>query len=323
MEPTVTIGMPTYNRVEYLPRAIKCVLSQTFNDFEFIIDDDGSTDNTLKLLETYNDDRLSYVSFENQGPPAPLNYIYKNAKGNLIIILHDHDIFSNELIENCVKALNENPQAGFVLPGGGEVDSDGESNYVDQLDELPLINSGRQHLIDIFSQKKSFDFRFHACSMVRREALEGCGFLYDNKYGFYSDVDLWIRLLKNNDFLYLKQPLMKFTRREKDHKLNDGVVQVINTLFQIHFDNLNKLKKSIFSNDEVDTFLRVLHRKYFFVLSLIFLSELSKGNRLILNQFDQVKKENFNSAFPHFLLKIFKVKLTGSFLYYTRLLLKK
>ena len=323
MEPRVTIGMPTHNRVEYLPRTINCILSQTYKDFELIIYDDGSSDNTVELLDSYNDERLSYVSFKNQGPPKPLNYIYKKAKGDFIIILHDHDIFSNVLIENCVKVLEENPQAGFVLPGSGFIDSDGKLNYVELLDKLPLFNSGRQHLIDIFSQKKSFNSKFHAQSMVRREALEGCGFFYNDKYGFLSDVDLWIRLLKNNDFLYLKQPLIKFTRREKNHELNDRSVWVINILFQIHLDNLNKLKESIFSIKEVNAFLRVLKRKYFFEISLIFFMELSKGNRLILNQFDQVNKENFNYAFTAFLLKILKLKIVGDLLFLTRTLLKK
>ena len=323
MEPRVNIGMPTYNRAEYLTRTINCILSQTYKDFELIIYDDGSSDSTIEILESYNDERLSYVSFENQGPPAPLNYIYKKAKGDFIIILHDHDIFSDVLIENCVKVLEENPQAGFVLPGGGFVDSDGESNYEEQLDVLPLLNSGRQHLIDIFSQKKSFNSRFHACSMVRREALEDCGFFYIDKYGFFSDVDLWIRLLKNNDFLYLKKPLMKFTRREKDHELNDSAVRVINTLFEIHFDNLNKLKESIFSIKEVNAFLRVLKKRYFFAVSSIFLMELSKDNRLILKQFDQVNKENFNLAFLAFLLKILKFKIVGALLFRSRLLIKK
>tara|TARA_Y100000768_G_C23985217_1_gene688391 strand:- start:3083 stop:4063 length:981 start_codon:yes stop_codon:yes gene_type:complete len=323
MEPNVTIGMPTYNRIKYLPRAINCILSQTYENFEFIVYDDGSSDNTTKLLESYNDKRLSYVCFENKGPPAPLNYIYEKAKGDFIIILHDHDIFSNLLIENCVKVLKENPEAGFVLPGGGFVDSDGESNYVESLEELPLINSGRKHLVDIFSQNKSFNSRFHACSMVRREALEACGFFYNEKYGFFSDVDLWIRLLKNNDFLYLKQPLMKFTRREKDHQLNNRAVQITNTLFQIHWDNLKNFEENIFSANEVNNFLRVLKRRYFFTVSSIFLMELSKGNRLILKQFDIVDAENFNSSFLAFLFKILKFRFIGATLFCIRLLIKK
>ena len=77
MEPRVTIGMPTYNRVEYLPRAINSILNQTYKDFELLIYDDGSSDNTLALLESYNDEILSYVSFKNQVPPKSLNYIYE------------------------------------------------------------------------------------------------------------------------------------------------------------------------------------------------------------------------------------------------------
>ena len=79
MKPLVTIGMPTYNRADYLPRTINSILSQTFSDFELLIYDDGSSDNTLKVLESYNDKRINFVSFKNQGPPEPLNYIYKKS----------------------------------------------------------------------------------------------------------------------------------------------------------------------------------------------------------------------------------------------------
>lgn len=323
MEPRVTIGMPTYNRVEYLQRTINSILNQTYKDFELLIYDDGSSDNTLVLLESYNDKRLSYVSFKNQGPPKPLNYIYEKAKGEFIIILHDHDIFSKKLIEKCVIAFKENPHAGFVLPGGGFIDQDGKSNYIEMLDELPLLNSGRQHLIDIFSQKKSFSSKFHACSMVRRQALEGCGFFYNNKYGFYADVDLWIRLLKKNDFVYLKQPLMKFTRREATHELNDRNIQIINVLFNIHFDNLNEQKENIFSIKERKTFLRILKKRYFFEIVSIFITELSKGNRTIFDQLDQVNKDHFNYAFLFFLLKALKLKIVGYLLSFIRILLKR
>ncbi len=72
--PRVSVLIPTYNDAEYLPDAINSILVQTFDDFELIIVDDGSTDNTRELLSTYNDQRLKILSLEkNCGRPTARN----------------------------------------------------------------------------------------------------------------------------------------------------------------------------------------------------------------------------------------------------------
>ena len=90
MLPKVSIIIPTYNRANLLPRAINSVLNQTFKDFELIIVDDGSTDNTRKVVKEFEekDSRIKYIWQENFGGPAkPTNTGLKISKGKYIAFL--------------------------------------------------------------------------------------------------------------------------------------------------------------------------------------------------------------------------------------------
>tara|TARA_Y100000748_G_scaffold252149_1_gene217478 strand:- start:374 stop:1336 length:963 start_codon:yes stop_codon:yes gene_type:complete len=319
MPPLVTIGMPTYNRAEFLKRSIDCILRQSFNDFELIIYDDGSTDNTLDILSSLKDERLSYVSFKNSGIPEPLNYIYKNARGEFIIILHDHDLVDQNLIEKCVEQLEKHTKIGFVLPGGSNVDSDGESNLVELLDDLPLKNNGNQFLMEMLEDKKSFACRFHGCSMVRKSALKDIGLFYNKKYGWYADIDLWMRLLKEYDFIYLKESLINFTRREENHEINVHQIRTINNLYEIHEDNINNI---FLDSHKLSSYKGYLSQRYFSAIFRIFLNEISKGNIEITKQFEEVNKKALKKLHHRLAIYILKLKIFSFLLVSFRRLLR-
>jgi glycosyltransferase involved in cell wall biosynthesis len=89
----VSVVMPTYNGSKCMKRAIESILAQTYTNFEFIIVDDGSTDDTAKIIHSYNDKRIKYIYQENKGPVFAYNNGFKEAKGDYIFI-QDHDDFS-------------------------------------------------------------------------------------------------------------------------------------------------------------------------------------------------------------------------------------
>ena len=106
MNPKVSVIIPTYNRANLLARAIKSVLNQTFQDFELIVVDDGSTDNTRKVVEEFQkkDSRIKYIFQENSGGPAkPINTGIKNSKGEYITILEDDDEFLPQKLQKQVE----------------------------------------------------------------------------------------------------------------------------------------------------------------------------------------------------------------------------
>jgi len=274
--PKITVGMPVFNRAKVLENTIQQVLDQTFSDFELIIFNDGSTDNTIEILNKIDDPRVEIINSVNVGPPHPLNAILKKASGEFIIILHDHDFFAPTLLQKSVEALENNPNAGFVLQGSAWIDEDGVSNYKEMLHDLPEYNKGADHGISML-RSNNFNSIFHACCMVRKSVHQKAGLFYDPQFGLYADVDLWYRLLAITDFVYIKEVLFKFrTREAQGHFLNNKQFEIIDWKYQIAFKNAALLgnKKEL---DEINSLLLGKRLKIIKLLAIKYATQKNKS----------------------------------------------
>jgi glycosyltransferase involved in cell wall biosynthesis len=257
--PKITVGMPAFNRAHVLKDTIDQVLNQTFTDFEFIIYNDGSVDDTSNVIRQFSDPRIIFLDHLNAGPPHPLNGILKEARGELIIILHDHDFFHPQLLEKSLEALEKFPNAGFVLQGSAWISEDGVNGYREMLLDLPEFNPGREKGMQLLNDPDGFSSIFHACCMVRRTDHQIAGWFYDNSFGLYADVDLWLRLLQKSDFIYLKEVLFKFRAREENgHFLNDKEFEILEWTYQIHVANIKRYYPDVSS---ANTVLQVAGKK--------------------------------------------------------------
>lgn len=115
-KPTVSIIIPTYNRRQSIGRFIKSVLNQTYRDFELIIVDDGSTDNTRELVAGFNNERIRYVRHEeNKGEAAARNTGIKAARGEYIASHDSDDEWLHEKLAKQIRAFeNCSPEIGVV-----------------------------------------------------------------------------------------------------------------------------------------------------------------------------------------------------------------
>ncbi|ERJ05404.1 glycoprotein 3-alpha-L-fucosyltransferase [Halorhabdus tiamatea SARL4B] len=125
--PTVSIVIPTYNRASVLPRAVRSVLDQTFDDCEVIIVDDGSTDETPEIVDSFSEDRIRYLRFsENQGANAARNAGVEVAKGDYIAFLDADDEWRPAKLERQVEVFEQAPKSvGLVYTGIVHNDSNG------------------------------------------------------------------------------------------------------------------------------------------------------------------------------------------------------
>jgi glycosyltransferase involved in cell wall biosynthesis len=286
-DPRVTIGLPTRNRADLLKQTIESILTQSFGDFELIIVNDGSTDNTADIISTFSDKRILSINSVAKGIPYPINEVLAKAKGEYIMILHDHDIFSERLVEECVDAFSAYPNAGFVLPGSAWVYEDGISGYSEMLLDLNPLNSGV-----LFGQNMylsdSFNSPIHACCMVRAEAYNRIGRNYSSDFGFYADIDVWLRLLASFDFIYVKRVLITFRTREKvNHTMFQKDFQIASWLYSLFDRNCERF----FSGEELwfqRERLQVKYRKKFIRLIGFFL--LRDERDLLRSQFFEFRK---------------------------------
>lgn len=111
----ISVLMPVYNtKEEYLRASIESILNQTFTDFEFIIVNDGSTNNAEEVILSYKDDRIKYFKQENQGIVGALNNAWSKASGKYIARMDSDDIAYPERFAKQVNFLEENPEYSLV-----------------------------------------------------------------------------------------------------------------------------------------------------------------------------------------------------------------
>jgi glycosyltransferase involved in cell wall biosynthesis len=183
--PHVSVVIPTYNNVRYLQPALDSVFQQTYPDLEIIVVDDGSTDETPNLLESYAN-RLRYISQENQGSAAARNRGIQAANGKLIAFLDSDDYFLlPDKIAQQVACFQANPALGSVQTGWKIVNQLGETiRLVEPWHKIPELT------LEAWIRWKPVRT---SALMVRRHWLERAGG-FDANLRQSHDVDLALRL---------------------------------------------------------------------------------------------------------------------------------
>jgi glycosyltransferase involved in cell wall biosynthesis len=141
MAPRLSVGLPVYNGSAYVAESIEALLGQTFEDFELIISDNASTDDTGDICRRYADEdsRVSYFRQPaNVGLAPNHNFCVKKARGALFKWAAGDDLYARDLLEKCVAALDENPQVVLAHSWTAMIDGDGA---VSQANSYPLATS--------------------------------------------------------------------------------------------------------------------------------------------------------------------------------------
>ena len=124
----LNIYMLTYNRANYIKESIESILNQTYKDFRLIILNNCSTDNTLDVINSIHDDRITVITHEqNIGAINNGNWPFMNNDEKYFMIIHDDDVYEPEMVETELKFMESNPQVALVSVIGSIIDSDG--NY--------------------------------------------------------------------------------------------------------------------------------------------------------------------------------------------------
>jgi glycosyltransferase involved in cell wall biosynthesis len=213
--PAVSVVLTTYNREETLPATLDSILCQTFRDFELIICDDASPDGTPSVAREYveRDQRVRYHRNEpNVGMPANLNTGIRLARAQFIANLHDGDLYDPTLLEKWTAALRQSPNVAFVFNQYLHLDHKGGVQRITS-EDLPSIFPGRRLIETIYFTRWRFDSPVWGTVMARRAFYEKAG-LFDHRFSFFSDVDMWLRLAEDYDVAYVPEPLIVLASRK-------------------------------------------------------------------------------------------------------------
>lgn len=217
--------MSVYNGENYVEMAIKSILKQTYKDFEFIIIDDGSIDNTFNIIKRYaeKDKRIKILkNYSNIGLPKSLNKAIKYSQGKFIARQDADDISLPQRLEKQLIFLKKNPDYAFCGTNGFRKQNNQELIKFFEIAEI------RKNLIvaNCFS---------HPSIVIRKKILKKYGY-YDEKFLYTQDYDLWCRLIykyklkaKNlKEKLIIKEiSLDRFLKRDKKRFLNQKLNSII------------------------------------------------------------------------------------------------
>lgn len=213
----VSIILPTYNRGDLLPRAVNSVIQQTFSDWEMILWDDGSTDNTKEIVSRFSDNRIKFYFDENRGVSYARNRALEKAGGKYIAFLDSDDEWVNEKLERQVSIMETYPQidalfgnfANINLARGGEGDGfaqDARSMAHLSTDHIEngifLIAAGMPEILALGN------FIATDTMMIRREVFDRVGGFNEGLRNS-EDFELWWRVgLAGIQFAYVVEILM-------------------------------------------------------------------------------------------------------------------
>ena len=207
--PKVTVMLPSYNHEKYVAEAIGSCLNQTFTDFEIMMSDDCSTDNTVEVARQFQDERLIIHQFEhNVGATANHYYCYAQANGEYIALMNSDAVWLPDHLEKKVKYLDEHPECGAVFSWAMAIDED--SKVIDPcMDVFQQSNRTREEWLRRFFT--GGNCICHPSMLIRKEAYQQVGF-YSYTLRQLPDFDQWIRVLKKYTIHIMQEVQVKHRR---------------------------------------------------------------------------------------------------------------
>ena len=202
-KPTVSIIIPTYNRAHLVGRAIESVLNQTYQDFEIIVVDDDSTDNTQKVVNEFQkkDKRIKYIKMNvNKGSAAARNIGIKIARGDYIAFLDSDDEWLPEKLEKQIRLFFANKNLGFVSCNTIIL------NFSGQKKAEYKISRSHNYFLTLLER----NIICSSSSVIIKKGIIGDIGYFDENLRLAQDWEMWIRVAQKYAFDFMPEPLLKY-----------------------------------------------------------------------------------------------------------------
>lgn len=213
----VSVVMPAYNQGKYLKKAIDSVLNQTYENFELIINNNGSTDNTKKIILGYNDKRIKYIeNLQNVGSYWGVEQCIQIAKGEYIAYIGSDDVWMEDKLFRQVEFLNNNKAYAAVFT---------ETQVINENDEVmassPFIKTNQ------FDRYQWLRYLYYNCNvlcwascMLRKSAKTGSDVSL-SRYKQLCDYYQWIQILQSRNIMILPGILTNYRKHGKNESMHD------------------------------------------------------------------------------------------------------
>jgi len=215
--PKVSVIIPAYNAMEYLPETLENVLQQTLRDFEVIVVDDGSSDDICSWFEAHViDARVRLVSQENKGLSGARNTGIKHATSPYIAFPDADDLWDTSKLEKQVHLLDSDPSSGLVYTWVAYIDSQGKPTG------RVRKNSAEGMIWPDLTQHNVIECG--SVVLVRHECFREVG-LFDESLRSIEDLDMWLRMAQHYQFRMISEPLVYYRQHTASLSKNVSVME--------------------------------------------------------------------------------------------------
>ena len=268
--PTITVLMPVFNAEQYLRQAIESILNQTFSDFEFLIINDGSTDNSEQIILSYYDNRIRYVkNTENIKLIATLNKGIELSRGKYIARMDADDISKPHRLQTQFNFMEANKAVAIC------------GSWFETIGNKEVIVKYAEHHNDIVL-KMLYQCHFcHPTVIIRREMINTSDIKFDPKFIHAEDYDFFVRVGKKFQLANIQEALLKYRVHSQSVSTQYKDIQEQNSII-IKRQLFNSIGVDV-TTKEIDLYRAISQYEYrsdetFIQEAKLFLEKLTKAN---------------------------------------------
>ena len=187
MKPFFSVIISIYNKEKFIKNTLKSVLGQTFENFEVIVVNDGSTDDSLEIAESFKEQRIKIISQDNKGASSARNRGMSEADGQFIALLDGDDIWDFNYLENIYDAILTHPTESVFATAVAQ-------RYADKTVPVPYnFNANSITILDYFKNSLKFSILTSSSVVFKSDILKTTG-MFDITIKSGQDTDMWIRI---------------------------------------------------------------------------------------------------------------------------------
>ncbi|MAO07880.1 MAG: glycosyl transferase [Alteromonas sp.] len=247
----ISIVIPLYNKEPYVLETLQSVVNQTFQSFEVIVVDDGSTDNSVAVAKKINDPRICIIERENEGVSVARNVGIEHARFDWVAFLDADDWWASNFLEAFVKALNDFPEEKIFAGGRSRVFKNETERYAHPY----LPKDGSVGKVNYFQVISKYLPPINSSNVVMAKSL-----LKEHRFrpGMkqHEDHDLWIRICAQHEVVFINEPL-SFYRKDLQ---NSGSASGFSFTDFLNYLKDIKTVSEILSSEEKNFFKRYYNR---------------------------------------------------------------
>ena len=219
----ISVIIPSYNHFKFINEAINSVLNQTFQDFELLIIDDNSVDNSVEIIQKYDDTRIKlFINEKNLGANINVNKMITFAKGEYIAILNSDDIWEIDKLEKQIDFMENNKQYAAVFTNAQIINEEGndftnKEHFYSSIFDQP--NRTRYEWLNYFFNKGNC--LCHPSILIRKSVYNDIG-LYNPLMASLPDFEMWVRICLKYDIYVMTDKLVRFRILNNEQNASGG-----------------------------------------------------------------------------------------------------